>query len=57
MSDIVLSAIGHYGLISSDWIKKDAVVIDISTNFLRIDGQEKMVGDINFHEVKIEVGF
>ncbi len=43
-ADILCAAVGKAGLITGDWIKPGAVVIDFGVNF--VDG--KMVGDVDF---------
>jgi len=49
--DIIFSAVGKAHTIKSEWIKPGAVVLDIGTTFVRHEGQEKIRGDLNFHEV------
>ncbi|MBI4211192.1 MAG: bifunctional methylenetetrahydrofolate dehydrogenase/methenyltetrahydrofolate cyclohydrolase, partial [Deltaproteobacteria bacterium] len=44
-ADLVISAVGRPGLIQGNWIKKNAVVIDIGINRLP---SGKLVGDIEF---------
>ncbi len=46
-ADILIAAAGQAGLVKYDYIKKDAIVIDVGINF--ING--KMVGDVAFDEV------
>ncbi len=43
-ADILVVAVGKPNLISGDWIKESAVVIDVGIN--RVDG--KLVGDVEF---------
>jgi len=48
-ADVLVAAIGKPEMIRGDWIKKDAVVIDVGIN--RIDlggGKTKLVGDVEF---------
>lgn len=45
--DIVIAAVGKLGLVKGEWIKPDAVVIDIGIN-RREDGT--LVGDVEFDE-------
>ena len=47
-ADIIISAVGHPKLITSDMIKDDAILIDVGISV--IDG--KIVGDIDFGGVK-----
>ncbi len=53
-ADIVIAAVGKPGLITADWIKPGAIVIDIGIN--RLDSG-KLVGDINFAEVAERAGW
>ncbi len=48
MADILIVAIGKPNFITSEYIKKDAIVIDVGIN--RIDG--KLVGDVDFASVR-----
>lgn len=47
-ADIIISATGKKWLITKDFIKEGAVVVDVGTNY--IDG--KVYGDVHFDEVK-----
>ena len=47
-ADILIVAIGKAKFITSDYVKKGAVVIDVGVN--RVDG--KLCGDVDFEEVK-----
>ncbi len=44
MADIVVVAVGHAGIIDKNWIKKDAIVIDVGINK---DNSSHTVGDVN----------
>ncbi|MGI5997896.1 MAG: bifunctional 5,10-methylenetetrahydrofolate dehydrogenase/5,10-methenyltetrahydrofolate cyclohydrolase [Lutispora sp.] len=48
-ADIVAAAIGKAKFINSDYIKKDAVVIDVGIN---VDDNGKLCGDVDFEDVK-----
>ncbi len=52
-ADILVSAVGKYGLIKSDMIKQNAVVIDVGTT--RIDGKPK--GDVDFDGIIDKASF
>ena len=41
--DVICSAAGHAGLLAADWLKENAVVIDISTNW----NNNRLCGDAN----------
>jgi len=47
-ADILVAAAGVPNLVKRDWIKKDAIVIDVGINKVG----EKLVGDVNFDELK-----
>jgi len=50
-ADIVFAAVGMHDLVKSEWIKDDAIVIDIGMNYVIHEGSKKLVGDIAFEEV------
>ncbi len=50
-ADILVAAVGVPNLIRKDWIKDNAVVIDVGINKVK----NKIVGDVNFDEVKDKV--
>ena len=53
-ADIIVAAVGRPKMVKGDWIKKDAIVIDVGINRIEIelDGQvkNKLVGDVDFNE-------
>lgn len=49
-ADIVVSAVGKPGLVKQDWVKHDAVVIDVGMNFIL--KENRFVGDVDFLKVK-----
>lgn len=52
-SDVIISAAGVPGLIKADMVKKGAVVIDVGINRITTsDGKSKLVGDVDFDQVK-----
>jgi methylenetetrahydrofolate dehydrogenase (NADP+)/methenyltetrahydrofolate cyclohydrolase len=52
-ADIVVSAVGVEEMVRGEWIKPGATVIDVGINRVETsDGGYKLVGDINFAEVK-----
>ena len=55
-ADIVFAAIGIHDFLKSEWIKDDAIVIDIGMNVVIHEGNKKLVGDIAFEEVKGDCG-
>ncbi len=50
-ADILIAAVGVPNLIKKDWVKKNAIVIDVGINKVG----EKVVGDVNFDELKDNV--
>jgi len=51
-ADILVSAIGIPNSVKADMIKKDAVVIDVGINKVEENGKSKLVGDVDFENVK-----
>jgi len=55
-SDIVVAAVGRPEMVKGDWIKKNAVVIDVGINRIEVevDGsiKNKLVGDVHFEQAK-----
>jgi len=50
-ADILVAAVGVANLVKGDWVKKDSIVIDVGINKVG----DKIVGDVNFDEVKNKV--
>ncbi len=55
-ADILIAAVGRPKMIKGDWIKKDAIVIDVGINRIEmnVDGliKNKLVGDVDFDEAQ-----
>lgn len=52
-ADVIFSATGVADLIKADMVKKDAIIIDVGINrVLLADGKAKLVGDVDFDNVK-----
>ena len=53
-ADIVIAAVGRPKIVKGDWIKKEAVVIDVGINRITIEVEgetkNKLVGDVDFDE-------
>ena len=53
-ADIIVAAVGKPKMVKGDWIKKDAIVIDVGINRIQveIEGElkNKLVGDVDFDE-------
>ncbi len=54
-ADLVVAAVGIANMVKADWLKKDAVVIDVGINRIEVDGKKKLVGDVDFENVKDKV--
>ena len=50
-ADILIVAVGIANLVKKDWVKKGSIIIDVGINKL----DDKIVGDVNFDEVKDKV--
>ena len=50
-ADIVIAAVGKPRMITSEWIKPGATVIDVGINRIEVDGKKKIVGDVDFDDV------
>ena len=55
-ADILIAAVGKPEMVKGNWIKKNAVVIDVGINRIQteINGEKKnkLVGDVNFNQVE-----
>ena len=51
-ADIVVVATGVPHLVNSDWIKEGAIVIDVGISKVDYHGKTKIVGDVDFENVK-----
>ena len=47
-ADIVVAAVGRPNMVRGDWIKAGATVIDVGINRIEIDGQKRLVGDVDY---------
>ncbi len=50
-ADILVVAVGVPNLVKKDWVKDDVIIIDVGINKV----EEKIVGDVNFDELKDKV--
>jgi methylenetetrahydrofolate dehydrogenase (NADP+)/methenyltetrahydrofolate cyclohydrolase len=53
-ADILIAAVGSSKLVKADWIKQDAVVIDVG---ISRDENNNLTGDVDFEEVKEKASF
>jgi len=49
-SDMIIACCGVPHLVKEDWVKENTIIIDIGTN--KIEGSKKLVGDVDFENVK-----
>ena len=54
-ADILVASVGIAKLVKQDWIKSDCVVIDVGINRIEENGSKKLVGDVDFENVKDKV--
>ena len=56
-ADILVAAIGRPGMVTADWIKPGAVVIDVGINRIATtEGGTRLVGDVDFAEARPVAG-
>ena len=55
-ADIVVAAVGRPELITGDWIKPGATVIDVGINRVEVDGAKRLVGDVDFASASAVAG-
>ncbi len=56
-ADVLISAIGRAGFVTSDMVKEGAVIIDVGTNLITDEtGIEKYVGDVDYKAVINKAG-
>jgi len=51
-ADIIIAAVGRPKMLKKSWVKKGAVIIDVGINRIEEEGKTKLVGDVDFEEVK-----
>lgn len=47
-ADILVAAVGRPEMITGDWVKPGATVIDVGINRIERDGRTRLVGDVDF---------
>ncbi len=47
-ADILVAAVGRPEMVTGDWVKPGATVIDVGINRIERDGKNKLVGDVDF---------
>jgi methylenetetrahydrofolate dehydrogenase (NADP+)/methenyltetrahydrofolate cyclohydrolase len=53
-ADVLVAAVGSPRLVTAEMVKPGATVIDVGTN--RVEGEEGLVGDVDFEAVKEVAG-
>ncbi len=57
-ADIVVAAVGRPLMVKASWIKQGACVIDVGINRVQLEnGETKLVGDVDFEEIKQIAGY
>ena len=55
-ADILIAAVGRPEMVKGDWIKENAIVIDVGINRIQIksngETKNKLVGDVNYNEAE-----
>lgn len=51
-ADILVAAIGKARFVTVDMVKPGAIVIDVGINRIEVDGKYRLVGDVDFKEVR-----
>ncbi|NUY39759.1 bifunctional methylenetetrahydrofolate dehydrogenase/methenyltetrahydrofolate cyclohydrolase FolD [Wolbachia endosymbiont of Litomosoides brasiliensis] len=51
-ADVVVAAVGKPKFVQEGWIKEGAIVIDVGINSVNIEGQTKLIGDVDFDRIK-----
>jgi methylenetetrahydrofolate dehydrogenase (NADP+)/methenyltetrahydrofolate cyclohydrolase len=54
-ADILVASVGIANLVKKDWVKSDCVVIDVGINRVEENGSKKIVGDVDFENLKDKV--
>ena len=49
-ADVLVAAVGIPEMVKGDWIKKDAIVIDVGINRIERNDKKILVGDVDFNE-------
>ncbi|WP_025038450.1 bifunctional methylenetetrahydrofolate dehydrogenase/methenyltetrahydrofolate cyclohydrolase FolD [Bradyrhizobium sp. DOA9] len=55
-ADILVAAAGQPELISGDWVKPGAIVIDVGINRVQREGRQILVGDVAFESARAVAG-
>ena len=56
-ADIVIVACGKTEMVTGDWIKPGAVVIDVGINEVEVNGARRLLGDVKYDEVAAKASY
>ena len=56
-ADILVAAIDEPGMVKGDWVKPGAAIIDVGWSRVKVDDEYKVVGNVEFDEVKDVAGY
>ena len=48
-ADILVAAVGRPEMVSGEWVKPGATVIDVGINRIEVDGKTRLVGDVDYN--------
>ena len=49
-ADVLIAAVGIPEMVKKNWIKKDAIIIDVGINRIERNGKKILVGDVDFED-------
>ena len=56
--DIIIAAVGVPNLVKGNWVKENAIVIDVGINaVIKSDGKRKLLGDVDYDSFKEKAGY
>lgn len=55
-ADILVAAVGRPEMITGEWVKPGATVIDVGINRIEREGKNKLVGDVHFESAAAQAG-
>ncbi len=47
-ADILVAAVGRAGMVTRDFVKDGAIIIDVGINQIEVDGRKRLVGDVDY---------
>ena len=55
-ADILVAAVGRPEMVTGDWVKPGATVIDVGINRIESDGKTRLVGDVDYESAAAAAG-